>query len=158
MVRLTVNCHFIIFECIFVVFLDLVIDYNDFIPSRVYCCFSDPLVNISIEIINQISLPKLFKNEIKFECSHPAISVVSEHQYRSVPLLLFPQLCCRRNMERLLSGRTLLPPVLLQLLIQQLSAFSRQHLSASFLHPASFLPDLFSHHISVHSCMAEILL
>lgn len=57
----------------------------------------------------------------------------------------------------LLLDGTLLPPVLLQLLIQQLSAVGRRRLSLSLLRPASLLPDVFSHHISVHSCVAEIL-
>lgn len=61
-------------------------------------------------------------------------------------------------MELLLLDGTLLPPALLQLLVQQLSALNRRRLSTSLLRSAPFLPVLFSHHISVHGCVAEIQL
>lgn len=57
----------------------------------------------------------------------------------------------------LLLDGTLLPPVLLQPLIQQLSAVSCRRLSPRIVHPASPHPDLFSQHISVHSRVAEVL-
>lgn len=54
--------------------------------------------------------------------SHPAISVVSEGQCRSRPLLIFSQLCCWRNSAFLLMLMLLLTgtrchPFLLQLLV-----------------------------------------
>lgn len=135
----------LIYEYI-VIFLYLVTEHNG--PLEFFQQNQFNLKSLNIHISNNKS--NVFNNE---QCSHLSISVVSDHQGMPDSLLLLSQLCCRRRMVLLLLDRTLFPSVLLQLLIQKLIWTC---LSMCFLHTASLHPDLFSHHISVHSC--EILL